>query len=62
LPPYLAISCHSRYIRPHGQHDTKAKAQAKLEALLLEGLEGEDMAWTPALMDEIRSEARRQGN
>jgi antitoxin ParD1/3/4 len=52
----------SEYVRELIRNDAKAKAQAKLEALLLEGLEGEDMAWTPALMDEIRSEARRQGN
>ncbi len=37
----------------------KAKAQEKLEALLLEGLEGEDIEWTPELMDEIRERARR---
>ncbi len=52
----------SEYVRELIRNDAKAKAEAKLEALLLEGLEGEDMEWTPALMDEIRSEARRQGN
>jgi antitoxin ParD1/3/4 len=33
---------------------TKAKAQEKLEALLLEGLEGEDIEWTDANWDELR--------
>jgi antitoxin ParD1/3/4 len=33
---------------------TKAKAQEKLEALLLEGLEGEDIEWTDADWDELR--------
>jgi antitoxin ParD1/3/4 len=40
----------------------KAEAQEKLEGLLLEGLEGEDIAWTPELMDEIRQEARRSAS
>ena len=40
----------------------KADAQEKLEALLLEGLEGEDIAWTPELMDEIRRAARRSAS
>ncbi len=52
----------SEYVRELIRNDAKAKAEAKLEALLLKGLEGEDMEWTPKLMDEIRSEARRQGN
>ena len=52
----------SEYVRELIRNDAKAKAQAKLEALMLEGLEGEDMEWTPDLMDEIRSEARRQGH
>lgn len=33
---------------------TKAKAQEKLEALLLEGLEGEDIEWTDADWYELR--------
>jgi antitoxin ParD1/3/4 len=33
---------------------TKAMAQEKLEALLLEGLEGEDIEWTDADWDELR--------
>jgi antitoxin ParD1/3/4 len=32
-----------------------AKAQEKLEALLLEGLEGNDIEWTDAHWDELRS-------
>jgi antitoxin ParD1/3/4 len=33
----------------------KAKAQEKLEALMLEGLEGDDIEWTDAHWDELRS-------
>jgi antitoxin ParD1/3/4 len=33
----------------------KAEAQAKMEALLLEGLEGEDIEWTDADWDKLRS-------
>jgi Arc/MetJ-type ribon-helix-helix transcriptional regulator len=33
----------------------KAEAQEKLEALLLEGLEGEDIEWTDADWDKLRS-------
>jgi antitoxin ParD1/3/4 len=33
----------------------KAKAQEKLEALLLEGLEGEDIEWTDADWDKLRN-------
>ena len=47
----------SEYVRELIRNDAKVKAQAKLEALLLEGLEGEDMEWTPALMDELRRRA-----
>lgn len=39
--------------------ELKAKAQEKLDSLLLEGLDGEDEEWGPAIMDEIREEARR---
>ena len=37
------------------QAGAKAKAQEKLEALLLEGLEGEDIEWTDADWDELRN-------
>ena len=33
---------------------TKTMAQEKLEALLLEGLEGEDIEWNDAHWDELR--------
>ena len=48
----------SDYLSDLIRADHKAKAQERLEALLLEGLEGEDIEWTPALADEIRREAR----
>jgi antitoxin ParD1/3/4 len=35
--------------------EAKAKAQEKLEALLLEGLEGDDIEWTDADWDKLRS-------
>jgi hypothetical protein len=38
--------------------DTRAKAAERLEALLLEGLEGESLRWTPELMEDIRRRAR----
>ena len=39
---------------------TKAKAQEKLEALLLEGLEGDDIEWTDAHWDELRDRIARR--
>lgn len=41
--------------------ELKAKAQEKLEAMLLESLneEGEDEEWTPDLMERIRRDARQ---
>lgn len=53
------FSSASEYVRDLIRADEKAKARAKLDDLLLEGLEGEDAEWTPGLIDEIRSEARR---
>jgi antitoxin ParD1/3/4 len=38
----------------------KAKAQEKLEALLLEGLEGEDIEWTDANWDELHDRIARR--
>jgi antitoxin ParD1/3/4 len=52
----------SEYVRELIRNDAKARAQAKLDALLLEGLEGEDIEWTPETMDEIRAEASGSGN
>ncbi len=52
----------SEYVRELIRKDAKAKAQARLETLLLEGLEGDDIEWSPDLMDEIRGEAGRHGN
>ena len=37
--------------------DARAKAQNQLEALLLEGLDGEALEWTPDLVDDIRRKA-----
>lgn len=37
--------------------DARVRAQERLEALLLEGLEGEALEWTPELMNEIRLRA-----
>ena len=48
----------SDYLSDLVRADQRAKAQEKLEALLLEGLEGEDIDWTPNLLNEIRREAR----
>lgn len=38
--------------------DARAKAQERLEEMLLEGLRSPSLAWTPELMDEIRRAAR----
>ena len=40
--------------------DAKARAQEKLEALLLEGLDGEETEWTEADWDELRKLAAGQ--
>lgn len=48
----------SEYVRELVRADQKAKAMETLEAFLLEGLEGEDVEWTPELMEDIRREAR----
>ena len=40
--------------------DAQAKAQEKLEAELLKGLEGDDLDWTPELLCQIRREAGLQ--
>ena len=47
----------SEYVRELIRNDAKAKAQAKLDALLLEGLEGEDMEWTAADWNRLRRRA-----
>ena len=39
---------------------TKTMAQEKLEALLLEGLEGEDIEWNDAHWDELRGRIARR--
>lgn len=44
----------SDYVAALIHAEAKAKAQDKLEALLLEGLEGEDIEWTDANWDELR--------
>ena len=44
----------SEYLSDLIRADQKAKAQEKLEALLLEGLEGEDSEWTTADWDALR--------
>ena len=45
----------SDYVAALIHAQAKAKAQEKLEALLLAGLEGEDIEWTDANWDELRS-------
>jgi antitoxin ParD1/3/4 len=37
--------------------DARAKAQARLEALLQEGLDSEPLDWTPELMERIKRDA-----
>ena len=50
----------SEYIRDLIRDDEKRTAETRLEALLLEGLEGEDSALTRQDFDDIRSEALAQ--
>ena len=47
----------SEYIRELIRDDEKRKAEERLEALLLEGLEGEDSELTRQDFDDIRKEA-----
>ncbi len=47
----------SEYVRELIRNDAKAKAQARLDGLLLEGLEGEDMEWTEVDWDRLRNRA-----
>lgn len=44
----------AEYVSALIEAEAKAQAQAKLEALLLEGLEGESSEWTEADWDELR--------
>ena len=50
----------SEYIRELIRDDEKRKAKERLEALLLEGLEGEDTELTRQDFDDIRKEALAQ--
>jgi antitoxin ParD1/3/4 len=50
----------SEYVRELIRQDEKRKAQERLEALLLEGLEGEESPWTRQDFDDIRKEALAQ--
>ena len=50
----------SDYLASLVKADAQAKAQERLEAELLEGLEGEDLDWTPELFGQIRREAGLQ--
>jgi antitoxin ParD1/3/4 len=50
----------SEYIRDLIRHDDKRKAEERLEALLLEGLEGEESELTRHDFDAIRQEAMAQ--
>lgn len=50
----------SEYIRELIREDEKRKAQDRLEALLLDGLEGEDSELTHQDFEEIRKEALAQ--
>jgi antitoxin ParD1/3/4 len=45
----------AEYVAALVRAEAKAKAQEKLEALLLEGLEGEDIEWTDADWDKLRN-------
>lgn len=47
----------SEYVRELIREDEKRKAQERLEALLLEGLESEESALTRDDLDDIRKEA-----
>jgi len=50
-------SSASEYVRELIRDDEKRKAEERLEALLLEGLEGEDSELTRQDFDDIRKEA-----
>ena len=50
----------SEYIRELIRDDEKRKAEQRLEALLLEGLESEESELTRQDFDEIRKEALKQ--
>jgi antitoxin ParD1/3/4 len=50
----------SEYIRDLIRDDEKRKAEDRLEALLLEGLEGEESELTRQDFDDIRKEALAQ--
>ena len=47
----------SEYVRELIRQDEKRKAQERLEASLLEGLEGDESAWTRQDFQEVRKEA-----
>ena len=53
-------SSASEYVRELIRADEKRKAEEQLEALLLEGLHGEDAAFTRADWQAIRQEALAQ--
>jgi antitoxin ParD1/3/4 len=53
-------SSASEYIRELIREDEKRKAEERLEALLLEGLQGEETELTRADWDAIRKKAREQ--
>lgn len=50
----------SEYIRELIRDDEKRKAEQRLEALLLEGLESEETEMTRQDLEDIRREAREQ--
>jgi antitoxin ParD1/3/4 len=49
----------SEYVRELIRADEKAKAQAKLEGLLLEGLDSEETAWTESDWQALERRAAR---
>jgi antitoxin ParD1/3/4 len=51
------FSSASEYVRDLVRADEKAKAQSRLEGLLLEGLEGEATEWTEADWNRLRRRA-----
>jgi len=53
-------SSASEYVRELIRSDEKRKAEERLEALLLEGLQGEDTALTRSDWKDLRTEALAQ--
>ncbi len=50
----------SEYVRELIRQDEKLKAQERLDALLLAGLESDESPWTKQDIDDVRNEALAQ--